>query len=197
MAARIERIGLQWTRSAQGAAEGARWRVALGAEGSRVEQPAAAREGFVRASLDVEGSAGLGAGTLVWRTLAGAGTPGAGVPAQYLSIFGGPVSAPGYDFHSLAGRLGAAQHFEYRLRIPFISMNLGRFGRVPSSLVLAPYVHGVWLGSAGGSSEGFFPSVGIGMLSVFDLVRVDVARALRGGGWLFSLDVARDFWSVF
>jgi hypothetical protein len=37
--------------------------------------------------------------------------------------------------------------------------------------------------------------VGIGVIGLFDLLRLDLARPLRGGGWLLSLDVTRPFWS--
>ncbi len=40
------------------------------------------------------------------------------------------------------------------------------------------------------------PSVGLGALSFFDLLRVDVARGLRDGRWTFSIDLSRDFWSI-
>ena len=43
---------------------------------------------------------------------------------------------------------------------------------------------------------GIFPSVGVGLLTPFDLLRVDVGRGLRDGRWTFSLDIAREFWSV-
>ena len=41
-----------------------------------------------------------------------------------------------------------------------------------------------------------YPSVGVGVIGFFDLLRIDVARTLRGGRWLFSVDAARDFWKV-
>jgi hypothetical protein len=44
--------------------------------------------------------------------------------------------------------------------------------------------------------EGWFPSVGIGALTVFDILRFDVARGLRDGRWTFSVDVGRDFWGI-
>jgi len=43
---------------------------------------------------------------------------------------------------------------------------------------------------------GWYPSVGIGALVLFDIVRVDVARGLRRGRWTFSLDVTRDLWPI-
>jgi hypothetical protein len=56
---------------------------------------------------------------------------------------------------------------------------------------LAPYTNVAWV-------EGFDwkPSVGVGALSIFDLLRVDVARGLHKGRWTFNLDVNRAFWPV-
>ncbi len=44
--------------------------------------------------------------------------------------------------------------------------------------------------------SGWYPSVGVGVLSLFDLLRIDLARGLRDGRWTFGLDVSRDFWSI-
>ena len=44
--------------------------------------------------------------------------------------------------------------------------------------------------------EGVYPSAGVGLLTLFDLVRFDVARGLRSGRWTFSVDMTRDFWAV-
>jgi len=66
---------------------------------------------------------------------------------------------------------------------------------VPSSLVAAPYVHEALVRDEQGVWQGH-PSVGLGLIGLFDLLRIDVARPLRGKGWLFSVDVAREFWRV-
>jgi hypothetical protein len=75
-------------------------------------------------------------------------------------------------------------------------MDLGRFGRVPSTLALAPYVHGVWLRSPISAERGWHPSAGLGLITFFDLVRLDVAKGLRDGRWMFSLDISREFWPI-
>jgi hypothetical protein len=38
--------------------------------------------------------------------------------------------------------------------------------------------------------------VGVGALTIFDLLRLDVARGLRDGRWTFSVDVSREFWAI-
>jgi hypothetical protein len=82
---------------------------------------------------------------------------------------------------------------------PFFPVPLGRYGRAPSTMTLAPFATIVWIDRSAGfkeSRQGWYPSLGIGALTFFDVIRFDVARGLRGGRWTFSADVARDFWSV-
>jgi hypothetical protein len=45
-------------------------------------------------------------------------------------------------------------------------------------------------------SVGWKPSIGLGALTVFDLLRFDVARGLQQGRWTFNVDVSHLFWSV-
>ena len=132
-------------------------------------------------------------------TLAAASADGVDVPPQYLVYLGGPVTAPGYDFHGIVGQVGASQRVEWRFPVPFPAIRLGRFGTTPPVATLAPFVHGAYAGRAvdvRGSLHGWRPSVGVGALTLFDILRLDAARGLRDGRWRFSLDVSRDFWRV-
>jgi hypothetical protein len=160
------------------------------------ERVAVAR-GF--AELTVEGAFGdhhrLVASTSVGAVDAGRND----VPAQYLVYLGGPVSAPGYDYHHFAGEVAAGQRLEWRMLVPFVPVSLGRFGTAPGAATIAPYVHVAYVGrpaSIRGSESGWFPSLGVGTLMLFDLVRFDVARGLRDGRWTFSVDLTRDLWPV-
>ena len=126
--------------------------------------------------------------------------------------FGGPVTAPGYDYHSLSSSAGFAEHLEWRVPAPFVPFSLGRFGRVPAQGSFAPYVHLAGLGDSNTCRAGafmvvgidcplvrggLFPSIGAAYLLPFDLLRIDVARGLgRGGRWTFNIDVSREFWSI-
>ena len=93
---------------------------------------------------------------------------------------------------------------EGRFSIPFVALPLGRYGNTGSRATLAPFAHVAYLAQvdsaarAGGVSRGagWYPSVGVGLLTLFDLLRVDVAKGLRDGRWAFSVDVIRDFWSI-
>lgn len=136
------------------------------------------------------------------------------LPVQELVVLGGPVSLPGYDYHSLAGQGGIAQHVELHLPVPFPSINLGRFGASGRRATLVPHAAIARFDALESSSSlllaaplapgdplrapqsGWYPSVGIGLLIGFDLLRLDVSRGLRGGSWQFSVDASRLFWPV-
>jgi hypothetical protein len=143
-------------------------------------------------------------------------------PPAELVYFGGPVSAPGYDFHSLVTLGGFSEHVEFRIPAPFIPFSLGRFGRVPSQGSFAPFAYVVGASSytplvcvpppsnvvavaplgqsrfqCNTTTSGLYPSFGAAYLTPFDLLRFQVARGVaRGGRWTFSVDISRDFWSI-
>jgi hypothetical protein len=130
------------------------------------------------------------------------------IPAQELVFFGGPTTAPGYDYHELVGAGGISQRIEWQLPVPFVAVPLGRFGRAPARATLAPFAQIAIVGgdhdpvrrtsaaAARARPVGGYPSVGVGLLTLFELLRFDVARGLRGGRWSFSVDVSRDFWRI-
>ncbi|MEO7998090.1 MAG: hypothetical protein ABI852_11630, partial [Gemmatimonadaceae bacterium] len=76
---------------------------------------------------------------LVLRTIAGA-SGGKDVPPQWLVFAGGPLSAPGYVWSSLSGKALLSQRIELRQPIPAPTIPLGKLGRAPGRIVLAPYV---------------------------------------------------------
>jgi hypothetical protein len=168
---------------------------------------------IVRANGEVQAERDFARGRVVWRTIGAAVRGSHHVPAQELVFLGGPVSAPGYDYHSLVGNAGVSQRLELQVPVPFPTVSLGRFGRSASTAKLAPFVTIVGLKSASrvtigapqypeaidrifGRETGFYPSAGAGLLLFFDLLRLDTARGFRDGRWTFSLDVNRAFWSV-
>ncbi len=125
---------------------------------------------------------------------------GRDLPPQGLAFAGGPWTAPGYDAGSFATRAFVSQRLEVRQPIPAPAIPLGRYGKSPKRIVLAPYAQ-VLVSASGIPSvpsrvAGAWPSVGTGALLFYDLVRVDVARGLRNGGWRFAIDIDRAFWSV-
>jgi hypothetical protein len=118
-------------------------------------------------------------------------------PVQHGVFLGGPTTAPGYAFHQFASRAGASQRVELQFPVRFISFGLGRYGKTPAAITLAPFANAVWIDDTrNGERSGWHPSVGAGALVLFDLVRFDVARGTRAGRWSFYVDVARDFWGI-
>jgi len=153
--------------------------------------------GRLFASADVERP--FGVQRLVLRTTLGAVGGDPRIPPQRLVYLGGPLTGPGYAYHELAGRIGASQRVEWRSPVPFPSFPLGRFGRAGGRATLAPYAHLAYVSRPAAFQaprNGWYPSAGIGLLTLFDLLRFDVARGLRDGRWTFSFDVSREFWGI-
>ncbi|MEO7366362.1 MAG: hypothetical protein ABIZ36_00305, partial [Gemmatimonadaceae bacterium] len=124
-------------------------------------------------------------------------------PVQDLVFLGGPVSGPGYDFHQFVSQTGLSQRLELQTPAPFFSIPLGRYGKTPSSVTIAPFFNALWVSKtyvvrdpAVQGPSGWHPSIGVGALSLFDLLRMDVARGLKDGRWTFSVDVSKDLWRV-
>ncbi|HUF30837.1 MAG TPA: hypothetical protein VMM77_09210 [Gemmatimonadaceae bacterium] len=152
---------------------------------------------LARAFANLEVERPYGTGRLVLRTLAGAVDRTGAVPPQALVYLGGPISAPGYDYHFLGAPRAFSQRVEWQVPVPVPAVPLGRFGGTPATATLAPFVSVAWAGGQGaGPRSGWYPSVGLGMLAFFDLLRIDVARGLNDGRWSFSLDLTRDFWRI-
>ncbi|MEO7455190.1 MAG: hypothetical protein ABIY52_02945 [Gemmatimonadaceae bacterium] len=124
----------------------------------------------------------------------------AAVPPQDWLYFGGPISAPGYRYHELGALAGATTRLEWRTPIPAPSLSLGRFGKIPGQATLAPFAQATYARRASladvAHPEGVYPSAGIAVQSFFDLLRIQLARGLRGGRWSLNVDVSRDFWGV-
>ena len=191
------RLTAGWSRAGTGDPSAAQLTFAARVTGALAERPRSGETNrYARASFEMEALTPFGGGRLLARTMASAVSAGEGVPVQSEVFLGGPVTAPGYGFHSIRGRAGVAQRLEYQARIPFGSLRLGRFGTVPSTLTIAPFVQGAAALDGGSDRWGWYPSIGLGTIGLFDLLRIDVARALRGGRWMFSVDVSRELWPV-
>lgn len=167
--------------------------------GIRVVRPLAIRSDLVRPSLLIDLQKPFGSSRLILHTIAAGVLGHDSVPVQHLVFLGGPTSDPGYDFHEFVGRGGVSQRLEWRFLAPFIPIPLGRYGEAPGTITLAPFATAVWVDRSAAfksPQEGWYPALGLGALTVFDVIRLDVARGFRGGRWTFSVDVGRDFWSV-
>lgn len=172
----------------------------------------------VRGAFTLELERPVGATRVVARSIGAAASGSAYLPAQELVFLGGTVSAPGYRYHELLGDRALSQRIELQFPVPFPALRLGRFGRSPARATLAPHLTGVALRQVPTTTRlatrrlpatpptasellrprasGFYPSAGISLIAGFDLLRLDVARGLRDGKWIFSFDLSRAFWSV-
>ncbi|MBI1808738.1 MAG: hypothetical protein HYR75_02465 [Gemmatimonadetes bacterium] len=106
------------------------------------------------------------------------------------------MTGPGYDLHQLWGTAGVSQRVEWQLPAGAIPLSLGRFGSLAMPVTVAPYAQAIWV-AGGGAGSAAYGSLGVAVLTVFDLVRLDVARGLRGGRWSFGFDLTRDYWRIF
>ncbi|MFN2636960.1 MAG: hypothetical protein ABR585_08040 [Gemmatimonadaceae bacterium] len=141
----------------------------------------------------------FGSQRLLLHTLASGVFTGSRVPAQQMVFLGGPTTGSGYDFHEFVGRAGVSQRIEWRFLAPFYPIPLARYGRAPGTITLAPFATAVWVNRSAPFKpphQGWYPALGLGALTVFDILRLDIARGLRRGRWTFSVDIGRDFWSV-
>jgi hypothetical protein len=158
------------------------------------------RPHFARAFLAAHAERPFGDSRLVLRTTLAGVTGEPAVPPQALAFLGGPTSGPGYDFAAFAAELAASQRVEWRFPVPFPSIPLGRFGEAPASATLAPFAHAVYVSRvsplAALRRAGWYPSLGLGTMVFFDLLRFDVARGLRDGRWTFSVDLVREMWDI-
>lgn len=163
----------------------------LSAMHDRIGLPGNLHETYGLAVLNESAERDFGTNRLILSALGAALTNARILPPQDQIPIGGPVTAPGYDFHTYSGARAASLRAEWHTHVPFIGIPLGDWGRAPASLTLAPYANAAWIDRAG-----WRPSVGLGALTIFDLLRFDVARGLRGGRWSFYMDVNKDFWGV-
>ncbi len=149
-----------------------------------------------RGVVSVELSAPIGGWTLVTRTLAGTTAGSFEPPPQRLFRLGGPITGPGFAYHQFAGRAAVSQRVEWQHAVPFVPLRLGRFGKVPSSLTLAPFATALWTDAADRTSRGWHGAVGFSVLALFDQLRLDVARGGRDGRWTFGVDLSRALWPI-
>lgn len=152
-------------------------------------------ESALRGAFNLRIERPIGAERLVLETNGAAVTSSGGQrPPQELVYYGGPVSGPGFDYHALVASRAISQRVEWQIPVPFPTLSLGRFGRVPGSATLAPYAQAILVG--GNVRQALHPSLGAALLSPFDLIRFDVARGFRDGRWTFGVDVNREFWGI-
>ncbi|MCC7195497.1 MAG: hypothetical protein IT356_08090 [Gemmatimonadaceae bacterium] len=137
----------------------------------------------------VEGDAGAGKLALAVVLAAAAGPS---LPTQAMPSLGGPVTGPGYEAHSLRGREAGALRMEWAVPVAGLAVPLGRFGAPRVEVKAVPFA-----AAAYASALGWRRSVGMGFVTLYDALRLDVVRGVDAGGrWELRLDFGRAFWPV-
>jgi hypothetical protein len=96
--------------------------------------------------------------------------------------------------------VAAAGHVEWRLPVGGFGIPAGRYGRLPASLTLAPYVAAGWA-SRSLAATPWLPTpepritVGVG-LELLGLVRVEAGFGTQSRRAHVTFDVSRDFWDI-
>jgi hypothetical protein len=199
LSARAERLSVGLLRPATRWIAGSEVQGNLELRGERVRPYAGGSLLVARlwGALDVGRS--MGQGRLALHTIAGAAWGTDGIPPQDLLFAGGPISAPGYAARRFSAEHFFSQRVEWRFPVPAPPFSLGRWGRAPAQAKLAPFINVVGVGRGSAlrpPAAGLYPSVGVGVLPAFDLVRLDVSRSLRDSRWGFAIDIATDFWRI-
>jgi hypothetical protein len=196
---RVRRLALRWERPTQLVGERTRIRYSSELALMRYAPDLAPPARYARAAADAHMERAISGRELVVEVFAAATGGGLLTAPQHYVLLGGPVSAPGYEYHSIAGRRAGFARVELRSRVPFPSIPLGRFGATPRTATLAPFFSVAVVGAPAPfrtTRSGGYPSLGVGLLPFFDLLRLDLARGLRDGRWALYLDVTPDFWPV-
>ena len=99
------------------------------------------------------------------------------------------------------GRYGAGGGLEWRVRVPAPPLPIGAFVSTGSSIVLAPFVRGAWLGGVvrgapWASTDGWRTVTGVGVEWLHQLIRVEGQLDLRTGDMGVIADLHRALWPL-
>jgi len=147
----------------------------------------------LRTHFRVRASAGLSLG------LAGDAAPAPPAAQQYF-VFGGRNTLPGYAYRSFAGNLYALTDVDMARDVAWPWLRVHALAAVGYADLPDDD------GEAGGISpfdawdvrmtRGLRPSVGAGVGLLWDVLRIDLNRGLRGGEWQVTLAVNERLWGV-
>ncbi len=183
------RIGL---RRSLGGGLGASWEAELEVRGA---VDGLGDFGYTRALARLRADRSHRGGPWSWSADAGAGIAGGAPPPQRLMLLGGRGTVPGYPFRAWGGDRAAWGRADVArdLLAPWVRLR---------AHAAAGWAEPAGPGSAAAEtlgvtgSQGIRPSLGIGAGVLWDILRFDLWRGLRGGDWtlLFSVDPA--FWEI-
>jgi hypothetical protein len=150
--------------------------------------------GDLRTHVRLRGATGLSV------SLSGDNSPLPPAAQQYF-VFGGRNTLPGYEYRSFAGNAFALAEAEVSRDIAFPWIRLRATAGLGVADVIepdAPRLGGVsplddWNVD---TTDGLRPSLGVGVGLLWDVVRIDVARGLRGGEWQLNVSVDPRLWGI-
>jgi hypothetical protein len=155
--------------------------------------------GYVRASVQGELRASVGATQLRAQLLAGAGSDS--TPAYRGFVLGGRGTLIGEPYRAYGGTRAALARLEWRFDVPAPALPLGSYATTGHTMTLAPFIAAGW--SAGPSpgmpwtsTDGIRPVVGLAAEVFMRILRVEAGVALRGGGVGVTVDINRDWWGI-
>lgn len=109
-----------------------------------------------------------------------------GAPAQALTYLGGRGTLPGYGYRAFTGSRWGLLRAEgsHPLLRPWVGLRV--FTTVGFTHLPTPHAPPGWQAQ---DSDGLRPSVGMGLSLGWDVLRLDLARGLRGGRWTLDFSV--------
>jgi hypothetical protein len=155
-------------------------------------------DAYARVRLSGQALVPLGATRVQLRAEAGAASEN--MPAYRAFLMGGHGTLLGEDFRRFGGREAALLHAEWRVPVRGMTLGVGAFARVPTSLTVAPFVSAGWVGA---------PLTGATWVATGDvrlttgvavewlgLIRVEVGYGVQSSKVRVSFDLTRDFWPI-
>lgn len=128
------------------------------------------------------------------------------VPIGRTWAIGGWGTLPGAPYRAWGGRWFGLGRIELLAEVPVPAIALGSLATTGASWHIGPFLAA---GAAGGqagaadpagpswaASEGIRPSLGVALEGLWRLLRIEVGRGLRGGGWGASVDIATLWWAI-
>ena len=190
----VDLIQLAFERKSEGFAVRRDLHVELLLEGGRKDGGA----DFLRLSAGGHALVPVGATRVLIR--AQGGVASADLPAHRAFVLGGRGTLLGETFRRWGGARMALVHVEWRVPVPFVSLGVGPYARMPRTLTVAPFVA---VGGAGrplggapwGATPGARVTIGVGFewLGVF---RWDLGYGTATHRTALAFDVMRDFWGI-
>jgi hypothetical protein len=140
----------------------------------------------------------LGVTRLLFRGEAGAASEN--LPAHRAFVMGGRGTLLGDDFRRFGGREAALAHAEWRVPIHGITLGLGAFARVPTSLTVAPFVSAGWVSRPVPGTPWLAtadPRLTTGMaFEWLGVIRVEAGYGWQSRHLRVTFDLTRDFWPI-